>query len=458
MEKRNRLKESAQGTVEGQMQGWRPSLPHFMRVNEAARNHRGLKFTSLLHHVNVAALERAYRRQRPAASAGVDGVTVKAYGQDLKSNLLALHERVHSGNYWPMPVLRTYIPKSDGGKRPLGIPALEDKIVQSAVAELLSAIYEVDFVDFSWGFRPKRSAHMALERLSWGIKASKTNWILDVDIRRYFDTVDHDWLMRMVAHRIADRRILRLIERWLKAGVMESGTWQAGEIGTPQGSGISPLLSNIFLHYIFDLWFKQRQKRVEGQMMAMRYADDVVLGFQHEGDARSVLADLKERFGKFGLTFNEEKTRLIRFGRFAASDSWKDGLRRPKTFNFLGFTHFCAKLRNGTFTVKRQTITKRLVGKLKTLRIGMRRRMHIPVKEQQVWPSQILRGHYGYYGIVGNIYALQAFYEGVRSLWYRALRRRRQKAKMTWARFVQLLTIFPLPRPVISEQWSHAAG
>jgi len=458
MEKRDRLKEITQETAESQMQGWQPSLPHLARVNEAARKHRELKFTNLLHHVDVAALERAFRRQRVKASAGIDGVTVNAYRQELKHNLQALHERIHSGNYWPRPVRRTYIPKPDGGKRPLGIPALEDKIVQSAVAELLSAIYEVDFVDFSWGFRPKRDAHTALERLSWGIKASKTNWILDLDIRRFFDSVDHAWLLRMVAHRVADRRILLLIERWLKAGVMESGTWQAGEVGTPQGSGISPLLSNVFLHYVFDLWFRQRQRRAGGQMMATRYADDVVLGFQYEGEARKTLADLKERFGRFGLALHEDKTRLIRFGRFAVSDSWKDGLRRPQTFNFLGFTHYCATLRNGTFTVKRQTITKRLIGKLKMLRMEMKRRIHIPVREQQVWLSQVLRGHYGYFGVVSNHRSLETFHKGVKMIWYRALRRRRQKAKMTWARFLGVLTMFPLPKPVIGQQWSHSTG
>ena len=455
-ERRDRLKEITQETVESQIQGWQPSLPHLARVNEAARKHRGLKFTNLLHHIDIAALERAFRRQRASASAGIDGVTVKAYRQDLESNLQALHARIQSGNYWPRPVRRTYIPKSDGGKRPLGIPALEDKIVQSAVAELLSAIYEVDFVDFSWGFRPKRGAHVALEQLSWGIKASKTNWILDVDVSKYYDTVDHGWLMRMVAHRIADRRILLLIERWLKAGVMESGKWQVGEIGTPQGSGISPLLSNIFLHYIFDLWFKQRQRRAGSQMMAIRYADDAVMGFQNEGEARRTLADLKERLGRFGLSLNEDKTRLIRFGRFAASDNWKDGLGRPQTFNFLGFTHYCGTLRNGTFTVKCKTITKRLIGKLQALRVEMKRRLHIPVREQQIWLSQVLRGHYGYFGVVGNHRSMEAFFKEVKLIWFKALRRRRQKAKMTWDRFLGVLTMFPLPKPADRQQWSHA--
>jgi len=262
--------------------------------------------------------------------------------------------------------------------------------------------------------------------------------------------------MRMVAHRVADRRILLLIERWLKAGVMESGKWQVGEVGTPQGSGISPLLSNIYLHYVFDLWFKQRQRRAGSQMMAIRYADDAVMGFQNEGEARRTLADLKERFGRFGLSLNEGKTRLIRFGRFAATDSWKDGLGRPQTFNFLGFTHYCATLRNGTFTVKCKTITKRLIGKLQALRVDMKRRLHIPVREQQIWLSQVLRGHYGYFGVVGNHRSMEAFFKEVKLIWFKALRRRRQKAKVTWERFLDVLTMFPLPKPVIRQQWSHA--
>jgi RNA-directed DNA polymerase len=345
MEKRGRREETTHEKAECQIQGWRPSLPHLVRVNEAAQKARQLRFTNLLHHVNAAALERAFRRQRRSASPGVDRMTVKEFEQDLERNLQCLHDQIHSGRYWPKPVRRTYIPKADGGKRPLGIPALEDKIVQGAVAEVLSAIYEVDFVDFSYGFRPKRSPHMALRTLNRNIKIGKVNWVLDVDIRSFFDTVDHGWLLRMMAHRLGDRRILRLIERWLKAGVLESGSWRAVETGTPQGSGISPLLANVFLHYIFDLWFEQwRRRHARGEVVATRYADDLVLGFQYEDDARKMLADLKERLAKFGLALNETKTRLIQFGRFAASNREERGQRRPETFDFLGLTHYCGHI------------------------------------------------------------------------------------------------------------------
>ena len=453
MEKRGRLEETTHEKAECQIQGWRPSLPHLVRVNEAAQKARQLRFTNLLHHVNVAALERAFRRQRRSASPGVDRMTVKEYEQDLESNLRRLHERIHGGRYWPKPVRRTYIPKADGGKRPLGIPVLEDKIVQGAVAEVLSAIYEVDFVDFSYGFRPKRSPHLALRALNRNIKVGKVSWVLDVDIRSFFDTVDHGWLLRMVAHRIADRRILRLIERWLKAGVLESGSWRAVETGTPQGSGISPLLANVFLHYIFDLWFEQWCRRhARGEMVATRYADDLVLGFQYEDEAREMLVNLKERLAKFGLALNETKTRLIQFGRFAAQNREERGQRRPETFDFLGLTHYCGKLRSGKFTVKRKTQRKRMTAKLKAMRVEMKRRMHSPMQAQHQWLSQVLRGHYGYYGVISNLPAISAFYREVRAFWYTALCRRRQRSGMTWARFERLLTIFPLPTPVIHER------
>lgn len=297
---------------------------------------------------------------------------------------------------------------------------------------------------------------MALTALSWDIRIGKTGWILDVDIRTFFDRISHEWLMRMVAHRITDSRILRLIERWLKAGVLESGRWQKGEIGTPQGSGISPVLANVFLHYIFDLWFQHRRRHAKGEMIAARYADDLVLGFQYENEARQMLADLKKRFGDFGLTLNEEKTRLIRFGRFAAPDRLRAGWRRPETFNFLGFTHYCGKQRDGKFTVKRTTQAKRLTGKLKELRVEMKRRIHIPVSEQCIWLSQVLRGHYGYYGVISNSRALNAFYWGVRTAGFKALCRRRQQSYLSVERFNRLPQVIALPRPIIHQQWSTA--
>ena len=455
MEKRNRPGETTREAAEGQIQGWLPSQPSLQRVNAAARRSGQVRFTALLHHVDVAALERAFKRLRRAASAGVDGVTVEMYTQDLHNNLHRLCDRVHSGQYWPKPVRRTYIPKADGGQRPLGITTLEDKIVQSAVAEVLSAVYEVDFVDFSFGFRPGRSAHMALARLDQSLKAQKVNWILDVDIRKFFDSVDHGWLLRMVAHRIADPRVLRLIERWLKAGVLESGCWKATETGTPQGSGISPILSNIFLHHVFDLWVQQWSRRTAtGEVVAVRYADDIVLEFQYESDARKMFVALRERVGKFGLTLHEDKTRLIEFGRFAARNREAKGLRRPETFAFLGFTHYCSVTRGGKFTVKRRTHSQRMARKLSEIRLELKHRMHLAVKAQHLWLSAVLRGHYQYFGVMFNSQSLTAFYKCVKLAWFNALRKRSQKSGMTWERYATLLGVFPLPKPrIIHQPW-----
>jgi group II intron reverse transcriptase/maturase len=403
--------------------------------------------------------ERAFRRQRRAASPGVDRVSVDSYAQDLQSNLRRLHDRVHSGQYWPKPVLRSYIPKADGGRRPLGLPTLEDKIVQGAVAEVLNAIYEVDFLGFSHGFRPGRSPHTALAVLDRALMTQKVNWVLDVDIRSFFDSVDHGWLLRMLAHRIADPRILRLIERWLKAGILESGRWRMVAEGTPQGSGISPLLANVFLHYVFDLWIHQwRRRQARGQVVVCRYADDMVLGFQYEDDARGLLAALEERLGHFGLALHEGKTRLIEFGRFAARQREAAGLRRPETFDFLGFTHYCGKTRKGRFMVKRKTQAKRMTRKLTAIRQEMKARLHRPVKVQHQWLCQVLRGHYGYYGVIFNHRSLHAFYEGVKCSWFKALRRRSQKSRMNWQRFAQLLAVYPLPKPVIHQSWHSVAA
>ena len=456
-EGRGRLEGITPEVAKGQTLGWQPLLPNLGRVNAAARCSGQTRFTALLHHVDVAALERAFRRQRRAASPGVDRMTVSAYEQDLESNLRRLHDRVHGGRYWPKPVLRTYIPKADGGKRPLGIPVLEDKIVQGAVAEVLNAIYEADFLGLSHGFRPGRSPHAALAALDRGVMTQRVNWVLDVDVRSFFDSVDHEWLLRMLAHRIADRRVLRLIERWLEAGTLESGRWQATETGTPQGSGISPLLANVFLHYVFDLWVHQwRRRHARGRVIVCRYADDMVLGFQHEVDAQTMLAALAARLGQFGLSLHEGKTRLIEFGRFAATRRAYAGLGRPETFDFLGFTHYCGKTRKGAFMVKRKTQAKRMTRKLKALRHEMKARQHAPVKAQHQWLCQVLRGHYGYYGVIFNSRSMHAFYDGVKRAWFTTLRRRSQKSRMTWQRFNELLRVYPLPRPVIHQSWRGA--
>jgi group II intron reverse transcriptase/maturase len=333
----------------------------------------------------------------------------------------------------------------------LGVPALEDKIVQGAVAEVLSAIYEVDFLGFSYGFRPGRNPHQALAALHMAMMTQCVCWVLDADIRKFFDSVDHEWLMRMVAHRIADPRVLRLIRQWLRAGVLENGEWQETVEGTPQGAGISPLLANIFLHYVLDLWVHQwRKQKARGRVSLVRYADDFVMGFQYRADGQRMLADLRERIAKFGLKLHEEKTRLLEFGRLPALDHKQRGERRLQTFAFLGFTHYCGWTREGRFVVKRKTQSKRLTAKLKSLREEARRRRHAPVRDQPRWLCQVLRGHYAYYGLPSNFCSLKGFLCEVRRTWFRALRRRSQR-RLDWDAFEALLARFPLPTPRITH-------
>ena len=449
-EGRPRPEGNSGGKAEVRTQG-RAALPaNLARVNEAARRSRKIRFTALMHHIDVEALRRVFNRQRRHASAGIDGVTVEEYGKNLEGNLKRLCDQVHSGSYRPQPVRRTYVPKADGTRRPIGIPALEDKIVQGAVSEVLSAIYEVDFLGFSYGFRPGRSPHQALNALNEALIKRKINWVLDADVRRFFDSVDHEWLLRMVAHRIADPRILRLIKQWLRAGVLEGGKWFKTLEGTPQGAGISPLLANIFLHYSLDLWVHQwRQRHDKGDVIIVRYCDDFVMGFESQAEAESLLGELKGRLSKFGLGLHEKKTRLLEFGRFAAERRRRRGMRRPETFNFLGFTHYCSMNKKGNFFVMRKTHGARMVRKLRELRIEARRRMHQQLKKQQRWLSAVLRGHYAYYGLLGNSRALSNFAYEVHKVWFRALCRRSQKNAMTWERFNRLLKVFPLPTPRI---------
>lgn len=427
------------------------------RVSEAARRDKSTRFTALLHHVDAAALERAFRRLKRSAAPGVDGETVTSYEGNLSQNLERLHAQVHSGRYRPLPVRRVYIPKPDGGQRPLGVPALEDKIVQGAVAEVLSAIYESDFLGFSYGFRPKRSAHQALQALHTAFMTQYVNWVLDADIRSFFDSVDHEWMLKMVAHRVADRRILRLIKGWLRAGVMEGQRWSETVQGTPQGSGISPLLANVFMHYVLDLWVQQWRKRyARGRIIIVRYCDDFLMGFQFEVDAKRMLAELKERLAKFKLELHEKKTRLIEFGNLASKLREQRGAGRCKTFNFLGFTHYCARSLDGRFVVKRRTDRRRLVRKLGELRAEAWRRMHAPVGVQREWLANVLRGHYAYYGLPSNWHRLDTFYDEVCRIWYRVLNGRSQR-RLSWERFGQLLERFPLPRASITHPRPMAA-
>ena len=435
----------------------RVALPSKLaRVNAAALGAVQTRFTALLHHVDVDALERAFRRQKRRASAGVDGITVEAYERNLESNLRDLCAKVHTGRYRPNPVRRVYIPKADGGRRPLGVPTLEDKIVQGAVAEVLSAIYEVDFLGFSYGFRPGRNPHQALSSLHTAIMSQRVDWVLDADIRSFFDSVDHEWLMRMVAHRIADPRVLRLIRLWLEAGILESGEWYETDRGTPQGAGISPLLANIFLHYALDLWVHQwRRRQARGRVTIVRYADDFVMGFEKAADARRMMSDLKERLAAFGLQLHEEKTRLIEFGRFAATTRQARGEQRPETFAFLGFTHYCGRTRDGRFIVKHKTQSSRLTRKLTAIRQDARHRMHEPLIKQHRWYASVLRGHYGYFGMPHNWRALNGFRQDVRRIWFNCLRRRSQRSRrMGWDWFEALTARLPLPHPRITHPWT----
>jgi group II intron reverse transcriptase/maturase len=420
------------------------------RVREAARRDKDARFTALLHHVTLPRLYRAYEAIRPQAAAGADGVTWASYGQDLEANLKDLHARVHSGAYRAKPSRRVYIPKADGRQRPLGIASLEDKIVQRAVVEVLNAVYEVDFLGFSYGFRAGRSQHDALDALTVGISRKKVNWILDADIRDFFSKLDQAWLRRFFEHRIADKRVLRLIDKWLSAGVIEDGKWSETPEGTPQGGSASPLLANVYLHYVFDRWVRQWRKRcARGDMIITRFADDFVVGFEHRGDARQFLHDLRERFAKFGLELHPDKTRLVEFGRFAVRDRKARGLGKPETFDFLGLTHICGKTQDGRFWLRRTTIKKRLRAKLHELKDEIMRRRHLPIPEQGRWLASVVRGHLAYYAVPGNDRAVTAFRTQATRHWCTALRRRSQRHRLDWERMDRLATRWLPPVRVV---------
>src|ERR1700681_2282641 len=425
-------------------------------VREVAKKRRQERFTALLHHVSADLLLDSYYALKRQAAPGVDGVTWQEDENGLASRVTDLHNRVHRGTYRAQPSRRVYIPKADGRQRPLGVAALEDKIVQHAVVTILNQIYEVDFKGFSYGFRPGRNPHQALDALTVGIQTKRVNWILDADIRNFFDRMSHEWILQFVEHRVADRRILGLIRKWMKAGVSEEGQWSETTVGTPQGAVASPLLANVYLHYVFDLWVEVwRKKMAKGDVIVVRYADDLVLGFQHRTDAERFLREFRDRLAKFGLELHADKTRLIEFGRFAARDRKRRGEGKPETFTFLGLTHYCGQLTTGAFIVWRITAKKRMVAKLKAMKAELQRRKHHRTTEVGAWLRKAVLGYYQYHAVPGNSTQLRIFRRRVCWLWRSVLVRRSQRAQVRWARLSPVLTRW-IPQPRILHPYPDA--
>ena len=425
------------------------------RIRQAAVKDKQAKFTSLMHHIyNLSTLREAYYGLKRDAAPGVDGETWHQYGENLESNLADLSARLRRGAYRAKPVRRAFITKDDGRQRPLGVTALEDKIAQRATVEVLSPIYETDFLGFSYGYRPGKSPHHALDALYTALLTRKVNWVLDGDLSSFFDGLDHEWLIKFVEHRIADQRVVRLNRKWLNAGVLEKGQWTCSEEGTPQGGSASPLLANIYLHYVFDLWVQHwRKTTAKGDVIVVRWADDFVVGFEHQSEAARFHQELAERFAKFKLKLHPEKTRVIEFGRYAAERRKRRGQGKPETFNFLGFTHICGKKRsNGMFTVWRRTMSKRQRAKLKAVKTELRKRMHQRVAEVGKWLRAVVAGHNRYYGVPSNLPSLGSFRYHVGRYWYRTLRRRSQKTRLTWERMYRLLDCW-LPRPTLHHTY-----
>jgi RNA-directed DNA polymerase len=419
------------------------------RVRESAKKDKRQSFTAILHHVTPDLLKESFYQLSRKSAAGIDGTTWSAYEEKLEDHIVDLHRRVHGGRYKPRPARRVYIPKEDGTERPLSILCIEDKIVQQALVTVLNQIYEADFLGFSYGFRPGKSQHDALDALAFGITKRKINWVLDLDVQKFFDTVDHDWLIKMVQHRVKDGRVQTLIKRWIKVGSVDNdGKRCPQDIGVLQGSVISPLLANIYLHYVFDLWSNQwRRRGGRGDVIITRFADDAVLGFQYEKDAISYLRDLHLRMGVFGLKVHPLKTKLIRFGRYAAEQCNKLGQARPETFTFLGFTHYCTVTRIGYFKIGRKTNRKRMTKQIKVIQQGLRRRMHSSLEEILCWLKKVIQGHFNYYAVPGNAKQLASFkYEVIRRL-MKILRRRSQRSKLRWDRFGPFINkVLPSPR------------
>ncbi len=406
------------------------------RIRQAAGKDRRQQFTALMHHIYaIERLTSAYRALKHGAVAGIDGETWQSYGTNLEENLRDLSARLERGAYHAKPVRRVFIPKADGKQRPIGVPALEDKIVQRATVEVLNAIYEVDFAGFSYGFRPGKSQHHALDALSVGLWARKVNWVLDADIRSFFDTLKHEWIVKFIEHRVGDRRVVRLIQKWLAAGVLEDGKRIHSDDGAVQGGSISPLLANVYLHYVFDLWVQRwRSQPGRGDAVVVRYADDFVMGFEHRRDAENFLSDLRERFAKFGLELHPDKTRLLEFGRFAITNRQRRGERRPETFDFLGLTHRCGRTRKGGYTIARETARKKMAAKLREVKTELRRRMHTPIPDQGKYLKSVIGGHVRYYGVPGNGNRINAFRLIIGQQWQRSLSRRSQKGEVNWTR------------------------
>lgn len=418
------------------------------RIRQAAERDKTQRFTTLWHHVyDTDRLREAYFSLNRKSAPGVDRVTWEDYGRDLEANLQDLAGRLKRGGYRARPVERTYIPKADGRQRPIGKPVLEDKIVQRSAAAVVGAVYEVDFLGFSYGFRPGRKQHDALDAVTVGITRRKVNWVLDADIRGFFDAIDHGWLVKFLEHRIADERVLRHVKKWLAAGVMEDGEWVQAEKGSPQGGSISPLLANIYLHYVFDLWAHQwRQRHAQGDVIIVRYADDIVMGFQYAADGERFREALVERFRQFGLELNTDKTRMIEFGRFAATNRQRHGQGKPESFDFLGFTHICARTREGWFYVLRRTTRSRLRAYARKIHDELRRRTHDPIRDVGAWLMASWRGYEQYHAVPGNLATLWALRDDLIRRWRLRLRRRSQRGYVTWERMDTLAKRF-LPYP-----------
>lgn len=426
-------------------------------VREAARRDKRLQLTALLHHIDVELLHKSYLSLKREAAAGIDGLTWKDYQRNTIERLEQLCEKLHQGNYRALPSKRTYISKQDGSRRGLGISALEDKIVHHATSEVLNAIYEEDFLGFSYGFRKGRDQHQALDALYVGLTQKSINWVVDLDVKGFFDHLDHEWVLEFVKHRIADKRILKLIRHWLTVGAMEDGRWEPADKGSPQGAVISSLLANIYLHYSFDLWVQRRRcKRVRGDMIVVRYADDIIAGFEHEEEAKDFMQEVQARLSSFGLSLHPDKTRLLEYGMGAVDRAQQEGRGKPESFDFLGFTHIASKSRKGRYVIRRQTISKRKRNKLQELKEELRERMHDPVSKTGQWLRQVLQGYYRYFAVPYNIGSLAKFHYELSRVWLHTLRRRSQKAaKLKWETFRTKIRDYWLPRPRVLHPWPN---